>query len=110
MRYFDEAVFLVLPADVEVHVAGPPQLVALGKSRIGHDLAAARPRLLHRAEDVRRAAGARNRDQDVARPGMKFELLGEYIFIAEIVAKAGERRRIVEGERAQPAVLGKIDG
>ena len=41
--------------------------------------------------------------------GMKFELLGEHILVAQIVAEAGERGRIVEGERAKPAVLGKID-
>src|ERR1700676_3620408 len=110
MRDLDEAVFLVLSADIKVHVASAPQRVAFAKPRIGHDFAAARPRLLHRAENVRRHAGARNRDQDVARPGMEFELLGKHVLVAEIVAQAGERGRVVEGERPQPAVLGKIDG
>src|SRR5580700_580925 len=110
MRNLDEAVFLVLAADIKVHIAGAPQRVAFAKPRIGHDLAAARPRLLHRAEDIRRHAGARNRDQEVARPGMELKLLGEHVLIAEVVAEAGERGGIVEGQRAKPAVLGKIDG
>src|ERR1700724_500300 len=41
---------------------------------------------------------------------MKFELLGEHVLIAQVVAQTGERRWVVEGERAKPAVLGKIDG
>ena len=45
----------------------------------------------------------------VAGTRMKIELLGENIFVAEIVAEAGQRRRIVEGQGAQAAVLGKID-
>src|SRR5580658_7129939 len=109
MRNLDEAVFLVLAADIKVHVAGAPQRVAFAESRIGHDFAAAGPRLLHRAEDVRRHAGARNRDQTVARPGVEFELLGEHVLVAEVVAEAGERRGIVEGEREKPTVLGKTD-
>src|SRR5580700_73744 len=110
MRDLDEAVFLVLSAHIKVHVAGASQRVAFAEPRIGHDLAAPRPCLFHRAEDVRRHAGARNRDQKVARPGMELELLGEHVLITEVVAEAGERGGVVEGERAKPAVLGKIDG
>src|SRR5580692_7675823 len=41
---------------------------------------------------------------------MELELLGEHILVAEVVAEASEGRGIVEGQRPQPAVLGKIDG
>ena len=40
---------------------------------------------------------------------MEFELLGKDVLVAEIITEAGERRGIVEGERAQAARLGKID-
>src|SRR5579864_4824263 len=40
---------------------------------------------------------------------MEFKLLGEHVLVAQVVAEASERGRIVEGERAKPAILGKID-
>src|SRR4029077_7251829 len=93
MRHLDEAVFLILAPDIEIHVAGAAKLVGLTEPRIGHHFAAARASLFHGAENVRRVAGARDRDQYVARPGVEFELLGEHVLIAEVVAEAGQRGR-----------------
>src|SRR6202034_2526493 len=107
MRDLDKAVFARV--DVEIDVAGLAEVVLLGEPRIGDDLAVAASRHLHRIQDVRRTPRARNGDQEIARASMKIELLGEDILVAEIVAEAGERGRVVEGQRPQTAVLGEVD-
>src|SRR5262245_61417136 len=41
---------------------------------------------------------------------MKVELLGKHVFVAEVISKACQSGRVVESERAQTAILGKVDG
>ena len=98
-------------ANVKIDVAGPPQIVIFGKSRKCRHLAVPRPRAIFTAS---RIFGERPELEiaikQVARPGMKIELFGENVLVAEIVAEAGERRRIVERQRPQSAILGKVDG
>ena len=43
-----------------------------------------------RIEDVRRAPGTADRDDDIAVTGVQLDLLGKHPIIAEIIAKAGE--------------------
>jgi hypothetical protein len=108
MRDLDKTVFA--RANEKIDVASLPQLVRFRKSRECHDFAVARSGHLYRGEDIRRTAGTRNRDQQVAWTGVKLKLLGKNILVTEIIAKASQRGWIVEGERSQAAVLGKIDG
>jgi hypothetical protein len=42
--------------------------------------------------------GAADRDQEIARASMKLQLLGKDILVTEIIAQAGQRRRVVECE------------
>ena len=50
----------------------------------------------------------RDSDHDVARACVQLDLLGEDAVVAEIVAETGEHAGVVEGERADPAVLGIV--
>src|SRR4029078_12610317 len=89
----------------EISVASRAELVVLSEARKCDNLAIGGARRLHRIKNVRRAAGAADRDQEIPCAAMKFDLLGKYVFITKVIAKTGQRRWIVERHRAQPAVL-----
>ena len=59
-------------------------------------------------QNIPGAAAAGNGDQQIALRGVQIDLLGEDIFIAQIVAQAGQHRAVIEGQRAHIAVLGII--
>src|SRR5689334_6871703 len=92
----------------KIDVAGRAELVVFGKARKCDDLATGGARRLHRIEDIRRTARTADRDQKIAGTPMKLDLAGKYIFIAEVIAKTGQRRWIVEGHGAQTAIFRKI--
>src|SRR6185503_15438367 len=84
--------------DVEVPSALAAQRVFGREAAQRRDRAAGRGRGVDGIEDVGGAAGARNRDHEVAGAGMQLDLLGEHAVIAEVVAEAGEHARVVERE------------
>ena len=67
VRDLDEAVLVLVGADIEIYITGPPQIVAFRETRIGHDIAVAATRDLYRFQNVRGASGTRDRDQEIAR-------------------------------------------
>src|SRR5262249_20479909 len=97
MGDLDESVFT--RAYIEVQVPGASQRIVAPKSRKRNDADFCRPRRRHCREDIRRLPGTADRDQEIARAGMELQLLGKDILVTEIIAQAGERRRIVERER-----------
>src|SRR5829696_2902552 len=107
MRDLDKAVFA--RAHEEVDVAGATQVVVFGKTRIGYRAAATGVRGANGGENIGRPARTADRDKEVTFAGVELDLLGKHILIAEIIAEARQRRRIVERHRPQTAVLGEID-
>src|ERR1043166_6447887 len=93
----------------EIYVAATAQVILRRETREGGDATLPRTRGGDRGEDVGRPARAAECHQEIARPSMQVDLFGEHVLITEIVAEPGERRGIVESERAHTAVLGEID-
>src|SRR6516164_11171264 len=108
MSDLDEAV--LARSHEEVQVTDPAQLVVSREAGKRDYADFCRPRRGHRGEDIGRLPRAADGDQEIACAGMELQLLGKDILVPEIIAKTGQRRRIVERERPQPTVFGKIDG
>src|SRR5258705_142630 len=94
--------------DIEIPRATPAQWIVGRKSAHRRDRAAGGGRRVDRIEDVGRAPRAADGDHEIARARVQLDLLGEYAVVAEIVAEAGEHAGVVQGERADPAVLGVV--
>src|SRR5262245_21131021 len=107
VRDFNKAIFR--RTDIEVDVAEPAQPVVFLEARKRHDRTAAAARRSHAVDDVGRVPGTADCDQEVAGTGVEFDLLGEDILVAEIVAEAGQGGGVAECEGSQPAVLREVD-
>src|SRR5262245_51639440 len=93
---------------VEIEVAEGARLVVGAHAGQGDGSHAQSAGDLERADDIRRVTGAADRDQHIARAGEPLERQREHFVVREVVAGGRQERRIVEGERAQAAVLGCI--
>src|SRR5262245_16157278 len=93
---------------VEIEVAKGARLVVGAHAGQGDGSHAQSAGDLERADDIRRVTGAADRDQHIARAGEPLERQREHLVVREVVAGGRQERRIVEGERAQAAVLGCI--
>src|SRR5262245_5648959 len=93
---------------VEVEVAEGTRFVVGAHAGQGDGSHAQSAGDLERADDIRRVTGAADRDHHVARAGEALQRQREHFVVREVVAGRRQESGIVEGERAQAAVLGCI--
>ena len=107
MADLDEAVGVV--RDEQVDVAEQAQRVVRGKTGKRHYVTSNVTGGRRRLDDIRRAARAADGEQQVAGLGVEPDLAGEHFREIMVVAEAGQRRRVVEGQRPDAAVLAEVD-
>ena len=96
---------ITIGSNKEIDVAQTAERIVGGEAAEGHYCAFGGAGRLHRIEDVRRAPGAADRDDEIVGACIELDLLGENPVVAEIIAQAGQHRSVIERHRAHVAVL-----